>query len=313
MTTDFATFLAWEATFSDAFIVRRIYVRMVDDLNAGIMLSRIVYYYLPGKDGNSRLRVNHQNRLWIAKGRDEWEKEICLTPKQVDRSVKILRDLNLVDKATFKFNGTPKMHVRLRIGKFLTAWQEQLDDSESVQLLSIFPQGGKSTLPDGESPKPIEYIYNIYNIRPNLTQVASSDGGDETDGAAPSCPACGSVKIVSDEYDPKGRCAYCLLLAAWKYYFKDKPQPRHTTRSLRQKAESRWKDAHFRDNFQVALERASKSETCRTKSWFKFKFFVENDENYQNMIDNWMSWKDEEIGGLGMKQNGNRDSGMGQI
>jgi hypothetical protein len=49
-----------------------IYVDMTGDLIAGLMLSQIIYWNLPAKDGTSRLRARHDGQLWLAKSREDW-------------------------------------------------------------------------------------------------------------------------------------------------------------------------------------------------------------------------------------------------
>lgn len=308
MTINFATFLAWEATFNDAFIVRRAYVRMAGDLNAGILLSRIVYYYLPNRDGKSRLRVNRDNKLWIAKARDDWQNEICLTGKQVDRASKILEDKALIEKATFKYGGAPTTHVRLRIDNFLSEWSALLESAENVEILSTFP----------DSSRDLKYKDNVFNKSKLSTQDEKDIDNNDSEDEIVYCPSCKSTKTVSLEHDPKGRCAYCLLLAAWKYYFPEKPQPRSSTKEYRRMSETRWKNKHFRENYRTALARASKSLACQRESWFHFKFFVKNGEHYQLMLDKWMDWKDDKIRaadkrGQLAKEQDRKDSGLGQM
>lgn len=83
------------------------------------------------------------------------------------------------------------------------------------------------------------------------------------------------------------------ILTEWKNLFPDKPQPRATTKAYRDKVKTRWKIQHFRDNWRVALQEASKSPTLQAESWFNFEFFIRNEENYQKCLDHWMAWKDE--------------------
>lgn len=86
------------------------------------------------------------------------------------------------------------------------------------------------------------------------------------------------------------------MLLLWKELFPNKPQPRSTTKYVKEKVKARIKDQHFVDNWQEALLRASESSTLQSESWFSFKFFVANDENYQKCLDRWMAWKDEQKG-----------------
>ena len=45
-------FIAWEQVSRDTIDVKRCYVDIAGDLVAGILLSQIVYWHLPDKDGN---------------------------------------------------------------------------------------------------------------------------------------------------------------------------------------------------------------------------------------------------------------------
>ena len=47
---DFNNFLAWRTNTRDTIDFKKIYVDMVGDLIAGLMLGRIIYWYLPDKE-----------------------------------------------------------------------------------------------------------------------------------------------------------------------------------------------------------------------------------------------------------------------
>jgi len=107
-------FLRWEETDYDAINVKRIYIDIAEDLIAGILLSQIVYWHLPSKrDGNSKLKVKKGNKLWLAKGREDWWDECRITPRQFDRAIGILAEKGIIEKKLFRFNGSPMTHIRL--------------------------------------------------------------------------------------------------------------------------------------------------------------------------------------------------------
>lgn len=103
----------YEKFTNESFRVNRAYVRIAGDLVSGILLGQIVYWNLPNKDGNSKLRVFKEGQYWLAKERNSWQEEVCITPKQYDRAIKILIDKGLVVAKKFKFNGSPTVHIRL--------------------------------------------------------------------------------------------------------------------------------------------------------------------------------------------------------
>lgn len=121
--TTFSDFLRWEAHSRDTIDFKKIYVDMAGDLNAGLMLSEIVYWYLPSKDGSEhKMRVEKKGQNWIAVHRYEWWDRIRLSPDQSDRALNLLVKSGLVTKTCFKFAGQVTIHVRIMEEAFLAAW-----------------------------------------------------------------------------------------------------------------------------------------------------------------------------------------------
>lgn len=114
--------------------VKLAYIDMTGDLATGVLLSQIIYWYLPGKDRQSKLTVEHDGHRWIAKARGDWWDEVRLTPRQVDRCIKRLEELGLIITKTYKFNGVPKQHLRLNIEKFLQLWSHPTSPNGEVRL-----------------------------------------------------------------------------------------------------------------------------------------------------------------------------------
>jgi DnaD/phage-associated family protein len=115
----------------DSFRVKRTYIDICGDLIAGILLGQIVYWFMPNEHGKSKLRVWKDGELWLAKGRDDWWKEIRITAKQFDRAIKILENKGFVTTKKFKFNGAPTIHIRLNIDKVMEAIDSILTDGEN--------------------------------------------------------------------------------------------------------------------------------------------------------------------------------------
>ena len=128
---NFDTLLAIEKMNSqeDTFRVKKMYVDIADDLNAGILLGQIIYWYLPSKNSSrTKLRVKKQGKLWLAKQRSDWHDEIRLTARQFDRAFKKLADKDLVVKNKFMFNAKRTIHIRLQINNLIEAVNEHLED-----------------------------------------------------------------------------------------------------------------------------------------------------------------------------------------
>ncbi len=151
-------FIYWEMASHDSIDFKKVYVDMADDLIGGLLLSQIVYWHLPSKEtGKTKLRVEKEGEMWIAKGREDWHDEIRISAKQYDRAIKILEQKDLVIVKTFKFNGSPRKHVRLNWNHFLAFLEYQLEvnarkemESEPYSPMDI-PQRVKTILPKGKN------------------------------------------------------------------------------------------------------------------------------------------------------------------
>lgn len=72
--------------------VNPLYVSLAgDDLTVGIALGQIVYWFLPARDGSSKIKIFREGKLWLAKSYDELAREVKLTIKQVRRAISILK------------------------------------------------------------------------------------------------------------------------------------------------------------------------------------------------------------------------------
>ncbi len=132
-------FLVWEQLSRDSIDVKRVYIDIVEDLVAGILLSQIIFWNLPNQEGKSKLRVKKDGELWLAKNREDWYEECRISVKQYDRASRILEKKGLIEKRIFKFNGNPTTHIKLNLDKI-------------TQCLSVIAERGITILPKGEEP-----------------------------------------------------------------------------------------------------------------------------------------------------------------
>jgi len=119
----FEQFLLWERASRDTLEVKRLYIDMAGDLVAGVVLSQIVYWHLPNREGCARLQIQREGKLWLAKGRAEWWDECRVSPKQADRALEVLEGNGLIEVRLFKFGKAPRKHIRIRHDEFLRAWK----------------------------------------------------------------------------------------------------------------------------------------------------------------------------------------------
>ena len=60
---DWNTFVQWELASRETIDFKMIYVDIAGgDILAGLLLSQIIFWNLPGKDGRSKLRVQKENK-----------------------------------------------------------------------------------------------------------------------------------------------------------------------------------------------------------------------------------------------------------
>jgi len=97
------------------------------DIEAGLLLSQIIFWFLPSKSGKSKMTIERDGRPWIAKKRADWWKETRLAQKRFDRAVTILEERGLVIKGDFHFRRVRMVHVTLDLGEFLRQLEALLE------------------------------------------------------------------------------------------------------------------------------------------------------------------------------------------
>lgn len=205
---NFDQFVMWERATRDTIDVKKTYIDMAEDLVAGVLLSQIVFWYLPKEDGSSRLKVEKDGHLWIAKGREDWWDETRISPKQFDRCVKVLEDKGLIVKETFKFDGSPTIHIRIQHDRFMELWNQivqspienpykkkrkdkpegKMEITQRVKTSddAVFPQREKSNfpsdkLPDGEIGSSPKGKNEIPETGKSLTKITTEITNKEKD------------------------------------------------------------------------------------------------------------------------------------
>jgi hypothetical protein len=171
-------------------------IDIAGDLIAGTLLSQIIYWFGIGENGRPRVRARHDGELWLAKSRKNWFDELRISPKQVDRAIKILLDKDLIirSKKNYKWAGIPTMHIRPNYDVYnnrLQAWKDNVkqeiineDPARYTQNNTLepaptmdFPQRVMSTFPKGKrglSPKVNEDITErVTTITENLTKTST--------------------------------------------------------------------------------------------------------------------------------------------
>jgi hypothetical protein len=197
-----AEFLAWEQSTRDTIDVKKIYIDISGDLVTGVLLSQIVYWNLPNKDGETKLRVISDDRLWIAKGREDWWKECRISPKQFDRSISILEEKNIVVTKLKKFNGAPIKHIYLNLDNLVNLITVKLTGGEMD-----FPQRSKSISPKGQnliSPNgKMDFDQTVKSLTKNTTKITNKEYNNKK-----SVVVSPDAKLLSNSFFKKYNCEF---------------------------------------------------------------------------------------------------------
>lgn len=111
------------------------YVDMTGDLISGLLLSQIIYWFTPDKNGKSKLKVTYKGKKALAKSRNEWFEEIRITEKQYDKAIKILQDLKIVEVVNSMFNSKRTPFIMLNDEEFLNLYRSNLINT------TVLPKG----------------------------------------------------------------------------------------------------------------------------------------------------------------------------
>lgn len=177
--------IASERKSSECVMVKRMYVEAAGDLIAGILLSQIIYWHMPNKYGDEKLRVQREGELWLAKKRSDWWEECYITPKQYDRAIKVLETRGLVETGVFKFDGNPTNHVKpdwQKVAELWTNTEGENETSEEVKRKSPdreegnSPKGNKEIAQTGNSKFTDGEVPLTETTAENTTETTTSGG-----------------------------------------------------------------------------------------------------------------------------------------
>lgn len=111
-------FIEWEKK-APGIDFKMAYVDVAGDFVAGVLLSQIIFWHLPGEKSATRLRVKLDGSLWIAKTKEQWWAETRMGRRRFDRARHILEKKGLIKVRRKKFKGNPMLHIQLDVEAFL--------------------------------------------------------------------------------------------------------------------------------------------------------------------------------------------------
>lgn len=109
-----------EAAHDDSIALKRIYIDICgENLFDAVLFSQVVYWHCPRKkDGASRLKIEHEGHLWLAKNYSDWWEE-CRVPEGTARdSIRRLMAVGLIHKRIWHFEGKKVPHIRIDPERF---------------------------------------------------------------------------------------------------------------------------------------------------------------------------------------------------
>ena len=175
-------FIKNEADSSDMILFQAKYADIVDDLIGGLMLSQIVYWFLPDKKGKSKLRVRKQGRLWLAKTRESWG-AFHINPQQVSKRMKKLVSMGLIEIEKFKFDGAPTTHIFLNFNVLTELINARNSKMEVIEMdTSILSKEEVGTY-QNDNIEPIKTITSLTETTAeNTTKTTNKDKPDKSGG-----------------------------------------------------------------------------------------------------------------------------------
>lgn len=131
-----------------------LFARVTGDPVSGLFLGQLAYWFRPGKNGKSKLRVEKDGKKHLAKNRAEWLDELGITEKQYRRVVSHLRALGLIECRRTLFNNrvTPLLwldEVRLELLIRLAHEGHRVVPDKPCRAEPIAPKGTNQLVPKG--------------------------------------------------------------------------------------------------------------------------------------------------------------------
>ena len=133
-----AQYVRWEAASRDTIDVKRAYIDITGDLAAGVLLSQIIYWYLP-LHGSTNPRLSqspygvwHDDKWWLVRKRTDWWEECRLKPKQFDYLLEALITKGFIVTRVAHFNGAKALHIFLDLAKVYDALEPILDPGKCI-------------------------------------------------------------------------------------------------------------------------------------------------------------------------------------
>ncbi len=229
---DFNNFKQWEKASRETIDFKTIYVDIANgDIISGLLLSQIIFWFLPDKNGRSKLRAYKDGKYWLAKQRTDWYGEIRVSPKQYDRAIKILEDLGLVVVDNSLFDGKKTPFIWLN-GEILAQKVNEIL-LQRAESSAVLPKGKNRFSPKGKIGFDERSIPITENTTENTTEIDNILSFEEIEPQKDVIPY---QEIVD----------YLNLKAGTSY--------RHSTSSTQKLIRARWNEGFRLDDFKQVID-----------------------------------------------------------
>lgn len=109
---------------------------------AALLLSQIIYWFLPDANGQPKLHVKRNGKYWLCKHRNGWWDDLRINKDQYDDLVRILERLGFVERRVILFSNKTTSAISLNVKYLFKKIQEiearqaalQNDQSEDTEV-----------------------------------------------------------------------------------------------------------------------------------------------------------------------------------
>ena len=175
----------------------------------------ILYWYLPGKDGKSKLRIFRDEKWWIAKLREDWWDECRISPKQFDRACAKLEDEKFIETAVFNVGGISTKHIWLNIENVLQRVKAVLPKGQFTPAVN-HPKVNSPITQTSSAYKEAETT-NTENTKDNPS-FSDSLFGEESNGKPKR-----HTRVLEKTCDPRCKAVTAKIFEAYKHSNKVNP------------------------------------------------------------------------------------------
>jgi len=104
------------------------YVEMTGDIVVGLVLNEIVDYFIHTAE---RFFIEKEDKKWMVRTKDEWNEDCMITNKQLDQSLKVLRNKGIIETKIFRYHGYLLTHINLNTDVFMDLLNKLYEDEIS--------------------------------------------------------------------------------------------------------------------------------------------------------------------------------------